>query len=70
MYIVSCLSTIMESMRKSEVVSDIMKVYRTLHKQFLYTNKIIRSLKKICGSKSVSISKVGFEFCSKLTFLL
>ena len=45
MYKVACLSTNMAAMRKCEVISDIIKVYRTFRKQFLYTNEIIRSLK-------------------------
>jgi len=45
MYNFACLITYMATMRKSEVISDITKVYVTLRKQFIYTNKIIRSLK-------------------------
>jgi hypothetical protein len=69
-YVVSCLSTNMESMRKFDVVSDVIKVYRTSHKQFLCTNKIMRSLKIDSGSRSLCRSKVGFEFCSEPEFLL
>jgi hypothetical protein len=45
MHKVACLITNMATMRKFEVISDVIKVYRTLHKQFLYTSKIIRSSK-------------------------
>lgn len=45
LYKVTCLSTTMATVRKFEVISNIIKVYRTLRKHFLYINKIIRSLK-------------------------